>query len=42
MQPIIYDVAVSMDGFISGPGGDISQFAHEEPVVEDYANRLGA
>ncbi|WP_419911130.1 dihydrofolate reductase family protein [Hoeflea sp.] len=40
MQPIIYDVAVSLDGFISGPGGDISQFAHDGPVVDDYAARL--
>jgi dihydrofolate reductase len=41
MHPIIYDVAVSIDGFISGRAGDISQFAHEGPVVEDYAQRLG-
>ena len=40
MQPIIYDVAVSVDGFISGPGGDISKFAHEGPVVDDYRARL--
>lgn len=41
MQPIIYDVAVSIDGYISGPGGDISKFAHEGPVVDDYFARLG-
>lgn len=41
MQPIIYDVAVSLDGYISGPDGDITQFAHEGPVVEDYIARLG-
>ncbi|GAB5433330.1 MAG: dihydrofolate reductase family protein [Epibacterium sp.] len=41
MHPVIYDVAVSLDGFISGPAGDISKFAHEGPVVEDYYNRLG-
>lgn len=40
MQPVIYDVAVSMDGFIAGPGGDISRFAHEGPVVDDYFARL--
>lgn len=40
MHPIIYDVAVSLDGFISGVSGDISKFAHEGPVVEDYAARL--
>ena len=40
MQPIIHDVAVSIDGFISGPGGDISRFAQGGPVVEDYSARL--
>jgi dihydrofolate reductase len=40
MQPIIYDVAVSLDGFISGPEGDISAFAHDGPVVKDYRSRL--
>ena len=40
MQPIIYDVAVSIDGYISGPEGDISKFAQEGPVVEDYVARL--
>ena len=42
MHPLIYDVAVSIDGFISGPGGDISRFAHEGLVVEDYAARLAS
>lgn len=41
MPPIIYDVAVSLDGFISGKSGDISKFAHDGPVVDDYAARLG-
>jgi hypothetical protein len=27
MQPIVYDVAVSIDGFIAGPDSDISRFA---------------
>lgn len=40
MHPIIYDVAVSIDGHISGPGGDISQFAQEGAVVDDYTARL--
>jgi len=40
MHPLIYDVAVSLDGYISGPDGDISQFAHEGPVVDDYTARL--
>lgn len=40
MHTIIYDVAVSLDGFISGPSGDISKFAHEGPVVDDYCDRL--
>ncbi|WP_170410272.1 dihydrofolate reductase family protein [Ruegeria atlantica] len=42
MHPIIYDVAVSLDGFISGPSGDVSLFAHEGPVVEDYNTRLAS
>ncbi|MEM1078513.1 MAG: dihydrofolate reductase family protein [Pseudomonadota bacterium] len=42
MQPVIYDVAVSLDGFISGPDGDISRFAQTGPVVEDYAARLAS
>lgn len=40
MHPIIYDVAVSIDGDISGPDGDISQFAQKGAVVEDYTARL--
>lgn len=40
MHPIIYDVAVSLDGFICGPQGDISKFDHEGPVVDDYKQRL--
>ncbi|WP_171176703.1 dihydrofolate reductase family protein [Ruegeria sp. HKCCD8929] len=42
MHPIIYDVAVSVDGFISGPAEDISRFAHDGPVVDDYRQRLSA
>ena len=40
MQPIIYDVAVSIDGFIAGPEADISKFAHVDALVDDYAARL--
>lgn len=40
MQPIIYDVAVSIDGFIAGRDGDISGFAESGPVVDDYLARL--
>ena len=40
MHPVIYDVAVSLDGYISGPQGDISCFAHDGPVVEDYFARM--
>lgn len=40
MHPIIYDVAVSIDGYIAGPFGDVSKFAHEGPVVADYQARL--
>jgi len=40
MHPIVYDVAVSLDGFICGPDGDVSQFAHDGEVVEDYNRRL--
>ncbi len=40
MHPIIYDVAMSLDGFIAGPDGDVSGFAHSGPVVEDYQGRM--
>ena len=40
MHPIIYDVAVSADGFISGINGDISRFPHHGAVVDDYTARL--
>lgn len=40
MPTIIYDVAVSIDGYISGPSGDISRFAHDGPVVDEYLARL--
>ena len=40
MQPIVYDVAVSADGFICGPGADVSRFPHDGPMVDDYRARL--
>ncbi|WP_375573832.1 dihydrofolate reductase family protein [Ahrensia marina] len=44
MQPLVYDVAVSIDGFIAGPvvGGhpDVSRFPHEGSIVDDYQARL--
>ena len=44
MQPLIYDVAVSIDGYIAGPSvgnqPDISRFPHTGSIVEDYLTRL--
>ena len=40
MQSLIYDVAVSIDGYIAGHDGDVSKFAHEGAVVDDYRQRL--
>lgn len=40
MKPIIYDVAVSIDGYISGPNSDISSFPKDGQVVEDYLDRM--
>lgn len=37
---VVYDVAVSIDGFIAGPGADIARFAHEGQIVDDYLARL--
>ena len=41
MQPLIYDVAVSVDGFICGPEADVSAFPHTGQIVDDYVTRLG-
>ncbi len=41
MHPIIYDVAVSADGFIAGRNSDVSAFPHAGPIVADYTDRLG-
>lgn len=40
MQPIIYDVAVSADGFIAGADSDVSSFPHAGRIVDDYRERL--
>lgn len=40
MHPLIYDVAVSADGFICGANADISSFPQEGAVVDDYLARL--
>lgn len=40
MQDIIYDVAVSADGYIAGPSLDVSRFPHTGPIVEAYTARL--
>lgn len=44
MQPLVYDVAVSIDGFIAGPvvgdHRDVSRFPHEGSIVDDYQARL--
>ena len=41
MTDIIYDVSVSIDGFISGRDGDVSGFPMEGPHVDAYMERLG-
>ena len=40
MPCLIYDVAVSIDGYIAGPKGDISRFPMEGQHAEAYAARL--
>lgn len=40
MHPLIYDVAVSADGFIAGPNADVSAFPHQGAIVDDYLARL--
>lgn len=40
MRSIIYDVAVSLDGFVAGPAGDVSAFPFDGAHVEAYQARL--
>ncbi|TRX59949.1 dihydrofolate reductase [Fulvivirga sp. M361] len=40
MRKIVYYVAVSLDGFIAGPGNDISEFILQGEGVEKYQNDL--
>lgn len=40
MRDIVYYVAASLDGFISGPDGDISGFSAEGNGVDQYLNDL--
>jgi len=40
MRKIVYDVAVSLDGYIAGPDSDISMFPLEGEHVVDYRKRL--
>ncbi|QUS56073.1 dihydrofolate reductase family protein [Pseudovibrio brasiliensis] len=40
MRRVIYDVAVSRDGFIAGPNGDVSIFPHTGEHVDAYNERL--
>ncbi len=40
MREIIYDVAISADGFICGENADISRFPHSGAVVDSYRARL--
>lgn len=40
MRRIIYDVAVSLDGFIAGPDGDISAFPADGDHLQPYLDRL--
>ena len=40
MRDIVYDVAVSLDGYIAGPSGDVSDFPMDGAHVADYLVRL--
>ena len=40
MRRLVYDVATSLDGFICGPGEDISRFPPEGEHVTAYLERL--
>ncbi|WP_371168241.1 dihydrofolate reductase family protein [Aliiroseovarius sp. 2305UL8-7] len=40
MREIIYDVAVSLDGYIAAPGGDVSAFPQTGEHADAYFERL--
>lgn len=42
MRRLVYDVAVSTDGFIAGPGEALGGFLHEGDHVEAYRARLAS
>lgn len=42
MRNLVYDVAMSLDGFIAGPGGDVSRFLSAGDHVDAYFARLAA
>ena len=42
MRPIVYDVAISVDGFICRRDGSIEDFTPDGPHVDDYQARLEA
>lgn len=45
MAKTLYSVTMSVDGFIAGPGGDMSWmsgYLDPDPIVDDLVSRLGA
>ena len=40
MRKIVYYVATSLDGFISGADGDVSRFAYAGSAVDQYLEDL--
>ncbi len=45
MAKFLYSAAMSLDGFIAGPGGDMSwmaDYAGPNPVVDELISRTGA
>ena len=40
MRPLVYDVAISVDGFIAGPDHDLSPYLYEGDHVPAYMARL--
>ena len=45
MSKLLYSVTMSLDGFIAGPGGDMSWLTEHlgpDPVVDELVQRIGA